>query len=84
MRGFSTVSKNFVLKFCYQFYEVQLTYYVFYHLQQKKATPEGVYLPISKLHSILVAANLNNISQICYCGQILLQSAALTAVFMTI
>ena len=39
---------------------------------------EGVYLPISKLYSILAIANLlahyNNISQICYCGQILFQS----------
>ena len=37
-----------------------------------------VNLPISKVHSILVVANLlahNNICQICYCGQILLQSA---------
>ena len=37
-------------------------------------------MPISKLHSILAVANLlaqNNISQICYCGQIsLLQTAA--------
>ena len=36
-------------------------------------TPKGVYLPISKLHSILVVANElahNNISQICNCGQI--------------
>ena len=36
-------------------------------------TPKGVYLPISKLHSILAVANLlahNNKSQICYCGQI--------------
>ena len=35
-------------------------------------TRRGVYLPISKLHSILAVANLlahNNISQICYCGQ---------------
>ena len=42
-------------------------------------TPKSVYLPISKLHSILAVANLlahNNISQICYCGQISLQSAA--------
>ena len=42
-------------------------------------TPKGVYLPISKLHSILAVANLlalNNKSRICYCGQILLQSAA--------
>ena len=44
-------------------------------------TPKGVYLPISKLHSILAVANLlahNNISQICYCGQISLQSAAVS------
>ena len=51
-------------------------------------TPKGVYLSISKLHSILAVANLlahNNKSQICYCGQISLQSAAvLTAVFLTI
>ena len=42
-------------------------------------TPKGVYLPISKLHLILAVSNLlfqNNISQICYCGQISLQSAA--------
>ena len=41
-------------------------------------TPKGVYLPNSKLHSILAVANLlahNNISQICYCGQISLPSA---------
>ena len=42
-------------------------------------TPKGVFLPISKLHSILVVANLlahNNKSHICYCGQISLQIAA--------
>ena len=46
-------------------------------------TPKSVYLPISKLHSILPRAILlalavanNNISQICYCGQILLQCVA--------
>ena len=47
-------------------------------------TPKGVYLPISKLHSILAVANLlahNNKSQICYCGQILLQSAAVNCSF---
>ena len=46
-------------------------------------TPKGVYLPISKLRSILAVANLlahNNISEICYCGQISLQS---TKVFLT-
>ena len=40
---------------------------------------KGVYLSISKLHSILAVANLrthNNISEICYSGQISLQSAA--------
>ena len=43
-----------------------------YLRQQNKCYP-------SKLHSILAVANLlahNNISQICYCGQISLQSAA--------
>ena len=45
--------------------------------------PKGIYLSISKQHSILAVANLlahNNKSQICYCGQISLQSAA---VFLT-
>ena len=49
-----------------------------------KVTPKGVYLPISKLHSILAIANLlahNNKSQICYCGQISLQSAAVNCSF---
>ena len=39
-------------------------------------TPKGVYLPISKLRSILAVANLlahNNKNQICYCSQILLE-----------
>ena len=48
------------------------------HLQQNKwYPPKGLYLLISKL--ILAVANLlahNNKSQICYCGQISLQSAA--------
>ena len=47
-------------------------------------TPKGVHLPISKLHSILAIANLlahNNKSQICYCGQISLQSAAVNCSF---
>ena len=42
-------------------------------------TLKGVYLPISKLHSILAVTNLfahSNISQICYCGQISIQCAA--------
>ena len=41
--------------------------------------PKGVNRPISKLLSISAVANLlahNDISQICYCGQISLQSAA--------
>ena len=47
-------------------------------------TLKSVYLPISKLLSILAVANLlahNNISQICYCGQISLQSAAVNCSF---
>ena len=56
-----------------------------YHHQQNKCYPsKGVYLPISKLHSILAVANLlahNNISHICYCGQISLQSAAVKCSF---
>ena len=45
---------------------------------------KGVHLPISKLHSILAAANLlahNNINQIWYCIQISLQSAAVQCRF---
>ena len=48
--------------------------------------PKGVFFPISKLHSILAVANLlahNNKSQICYCGQISLQSAAVNCSFLT-
>ena len=55
-----------------------------YHHQQNKWYPNGVYLPISKLHSILAVANLlahNKIRQICYCGQISLQSAAVNCSF---
>ena len=47
-----------------------------YHMQQNKRYPKGVYLPISKLHSILAVTNLlahNNKSQVCYCNQISLQ-----------
>ena len=52
-----------------------------YHRQQNKCYPKVVCLPISKLHSILAVANLlahNNKSQICYCSQISLQSAAVS------
>ena len=47
-------------------------------------TPKDVYLPILKLRSILTVVNLlahNNISQICYCGQISIQSAAVNCCF---
>ena len=47
----------------------------------------GVYFPISKLHSILAIANLlahNNKSQICYCGQISLQNAAVNCILSEI
>ena len=47
-------------------------------------TPKGVYLPISKPHSFLAVANLlahNNKSQICYCGRISLQGAAVNYSF---
>ena len=47
-------------------------------------TPKGVYLPISMLHSTLAVVNLlahDYISQICYCGQISLQSAAVNCSF---
>ena len=47
-------------------------------------TPKGDYLSILKLHPILAEANilaLNNISKICYCGQISLQSAAINCSF---
>ena len=52
--------------------------------QQNKCYPKGVYLFFSKLHSILAVANLlayNNISQICYCGRISFQSAAVNCSF---
>ena len=47
-------------------------------------TTKGAYLAISKLHSILVVTNIlarNNISQICYCSQILLQGDAVNFIF---
>ena len=54
------------------------------HRQQNKCYPKDVHLPIPKLHSILAVANLlahNNKSQICHCGQISLQSAAVNCIF---
>ena len=47
-------------------------------------TTKSASLPISKLQSILAVANLlahNNISEICYCGPISLQSAAVNCIF---
>ena len=56
-----------------------------YHCQQNECySPKGVYDPILNVHSILAITNLlahNNISQICYCGQILLQCAAVNCNF---
>ena len=46
--------------------------------------PKDIYLPISELHSILALANFvahNKISQLCYCGQILLQRIAVNCSF---
>ena len=52
-------------------------------------TPKGVYLPISKMHSILAVANLlahNNKSQICFVNAVKFHYRVLqlTAVFLTI
>ena len=47
-------------------------------------TFKDVYLPLSKLYSILTVANLlahNNMGQICYWGQISVQSAAVNYSF---
>ena len=55
-----------------------------YYQQQNKWYPKYFYLPILKLHLILAVVNLlahNNKSQICYCGQISLQSAAVNCSF---
>ena len=65
-----------------------LYYFVLYmyHHQQNNVTPKGVYVPISKLHSILAVANLlarNNMSQICYCGTNNYRVLKLTAVYLT-
>ena len=63
------------------------TKHFMYNASKTNVTLKGVYLSISKLHSILAVANLfahNNISQICYCGQISLQSAAVNCSFLTL
>ena len=56
-----------------------------YHRQPNiNVTSKSVYLPFSKIHMILDVANLlahNNINQICYSGQILVQSAVLDSNF---
>ena len=49
--------------------------------------PKRVYFPISMLHCILPVANLlahYNISQICYWGQISLQSAAVPFILLAL
>ena len=54
------------------------------HRQQNKCYSPRCLLAHFKAHSILAVANLlahNNISQICYCGQISLQSAAVNCSF---
>ena len=73
---------NRVLAFFAYFFKTFLV--IMYHRQQNKCYPQMCLLSISKLNSILAVANLlahNNKSQICYCGQISLQSAVL---FLTI
>ena len=55
-----------------------------YHLQQNKCNPQRSLLLISKQQLILAVANslaYNNISPICYCGQISLQSVAFNCIF---
>ena len=52
---------------------------IIYHRQQNIWYPQRWLFALWKLHSTLAVSNLlahNNISQICYCGQISLQSAA--------
>ena len=47
---------------------ISTTSYMYYH-QQNKCYPKGIYVPISKLHSILAKTNLlihNKICQICH------------------
>ena len=79
-----------ILRLTFSFADHENYIYGFvHHHQQNKWYPKGVYLPISKVPSILAVANLlahNNKSRICYCGQILLQSAILfiTALFLTL
>ena len=65
----------------YLFYRLFTNWYI---TSKINGTPKGVHLLVSKLHTILVVANLlvhNNISQICYCGEISLQSDAVNCSF---
>ena len=68
-------------------YKLIFSAYNMYIASKINFTPKGVYLPVSKLHSILAVSNLlahNNISRICYCRQISLQRAAVNCSFLTI
>ena len=68
---------------CHRVYTC-LTLYNLTIASKINGTPRVVCLPISKQHSILAVVNLlahNNKSQICYCGQISLQSAAVNCSF---
>ena len=63
---------------------IYICVYVSFIASKINVTLIVVYLPISKQQSILAVANLlahNNKSQICYCGQILLQRAAVNCSF---
>ena len=61
------------------------SFFSVYHIPSKiNDSPKGGYLLILRLQSILTVANLlahNNTSQICYCGQISLQSTAVKCSF---
>ena len=64
---------------------ISTTSYMYYH-QQNKCYPKGIYVPISKLHSILAKTNLlvhNKICQICHCGLLSQPNAAVNSSFLT-
>ena len=82
-RKFNTDCHNQVISTPFSFQHFQISYKM-NHRQQNNWYPKGVFVPISKILSILAVANLlahNNISQICYCGQISFQSAAVNCSF---
>ena len=63
---------------------INILTFIFHRTSKINVTPKDVYLLISKLLSILAVANVlahNNISQICYCGHISIQSAAVNCSF---